>query len=104
MMVHVTVEPSLAYLVSSSFCDTASLCWLQMGGMGFLHYNMKAEEQVQQAKRVKQHVPGFVTRPATLAPQSTVADFESLKVPANPPASPPSHSKSRKHISAIFPV
>ncbi len=50
--------------------------------MGFLHYNMTAEEQVQQAKRVKQHVPGFVTRPATLAPQSTIADFESLKVPA----------------------
>ncbi len=51
-----------------------------MGGLGFLHYNMKAEEQVQQAKRVKQHVPGFVTRPATLAPQSTIADFESIKV------------------------
>ena len=51
-----------------------------MGGMGFLHYNMKAEEQLQQAKRVKQHVPGFVTRPATLSPQSTIADFESLKV------------------------
>ena len=58
--------------------------WVQMGGMGFLHYNMTAQEQVQQAKCVKQHVPGFVTRPATLAPQSTVADFESLKVPATP--------------------
>ena len=57
-----------------------------MGGMGFLHYNMTAEEQVQQAKRVKQHVPGFVARPATLAPQSTIAAFESLKVlPILPP-------------------
>ena len=51
-----------------------------MGGLGFLHYNMTTEEQVQQAKRVKQHVPGFVTRPAILGPQSTIADFEGLKV------------------------
>ena len=51
-----------------------------MGGMGFLHYNMTTEGQVAQAKRVKQHVPGFVTSPAALAPQSTIADFEALKV------------------------
>ena len=53
---------------------------MQMGGMGFLHYNMTTEGQVAQAKRVKQHVPGFVTSPAALAPQSTIADFEALKV------------------------
>ena len=72
---------NLGHLLGSSGIDATS-AWVQMGGMGFLHYNMTAEEQVQQAKRVKQHVPGFVTRPATLAPQSTIADFESLKVPA----------------------
>jgi hypothetical protein len=55
-----------------------------MGGLGFLHYNMKVEEQVAQAQRVKQHVPGFVTRPATLAPHSTIADFEALKVGQTP--------------------
>lgn len=55
-----------------------------MGGLGFLHYNMKVEEQVAQAQRVKQHVPGFVTRPATLAPHSTIADFESAKVRDTP--------------------
>jgi IMP dehydrogenase len=55
-----------------------------MGGLGFLHYNMKMEEQVMQAQRVKQHVPGFVTCPATLAPHSTIADFESMKVRHNP--------------------
>ena len=51
-----------------------------MGGMGFLHYNLTTEEQVAQAKRVKRHVPGFVTSPAALAPQGTIADFEALKV------------------------
>ena len=69
----------LGHLLGSSGTNATS-AWVQMGGMGFLHYNMTKEEQVQQAKRVKQHVPGFVTRPATLAPQSTIADFESLKV------------------------
>lgn len=59
---------------------------MQLGGMGFLHYNMRTEEQVAQAKRVKRHVPGFVTTPATLAPQSTIADFEALKA-QRPPVS-----------------
>ena len=50
-----------------------------MGGLGFIHYNLRLEEQVKQAQRVKQHVPGFVCAPATLPPGATVADWEALK-------------------------
>lgn len=51
-----------------------------MGGLGFLHYNMKLEEQVAQAQRVKRHVPGFVMTPTVLQSSNTIADFEALKV------------------------
>jgi hypothetical protein len=38
-----------------------------VGGMGFLHYNMTAEEQVEQLRRVKAHRPGYVMSP-TVSP------------------------------------
>lgn len=53
---------------------------IQLGGLGFIHYNMKLEEQVAQAQRVKKHVPGFVLTPSTLAENNTIADFEQTKV------------------------
>lgn len=53
---------------------------MQMGGLGFLHYNMKLEEQVAQAQRVKRHVPGFVMTPTVLRESNTIADLEALKV------------------------
>jgi len=56
---------------------------LQMGGLGFIHYNMKMEEQVAQAQKVKRHVPGFVMTPTTLSESSTIADFEAVKVPSS---------------------
>ncbi len=52
----------------------------QMGGLGFIHYNIKLEEQVAQAQRVKRHVPGFVMMPTALRETDTIADFEALKV------------------------
>ncbi|CAK0778918.1 hypothetical protein CVIRNUC_004666 [Coccomyxa viridis] len=81
---YVTRKLKLATPVVSSPMDTVTeadmaITMAMMGGMGFLHYNMTTEGQVAQAKRVKQHVPGFVTSPAALAPQSTIADFEALK-------------------------
>lgn len=53
-----------------------------MGGLGFIHYNIKMEEQVAQAQKVKRHVPGFVMTPTTLSEFSTIADFEAVKVPS----------------------
>jgi hypothetical protein len=53
---------------------------VQLGGLGFIHYNMKLEEQVAQAQAVKKHVPGFVITPATLSEGNTIADFEQVKV------------------------
>jgi hypothetical protein len=34
-----------------------------VGGMGFLHYNMTQDEQVEQLRRVKAHRPGYVMSP-----------------------------------------
>ena len=52
----------------------------QMGGLGFIHYNLPVEEQVAQALRVKRHVPGFMVAPAVLSAHDTIADWEGLKV------------------------
>ena len=57
---------------------------VQMGGLGFIHYNLPVEEQVAQALRVKRHVPGFMVSPAALSAHSTVADWEGLKVQSAP--------------------
>jgi len=50
-----------------------------VGGMGFLHYNMTAEEQVEQLRRVKAHRPGYVMSPTVMAPTAAVADLDALK-------------------------
>jgi hypothetical protein len=52
----------------------------QLGGLGFLHYNMTTGEQLAQALRVKRHAPGFVVSPAVLGPQATVAEYDALRV------------------------
>jgi len=52
----------------------------QLGGLGFLHYNMTTGEQLAQARRVKRHAPGFVVSPAVLGPQATVAEYDALRV------------------------
>ncbi|KAK9809215.1 hypothetical protein WJX72_011502 [[Myrmecia] bisecta] len=49
------------------------------GGIGFVHYNMTLEEQVQNVARVKRHKPGYVVTPAVMSPQNTIADLEALK-------------------------
>ena len=53
---------------------------VQMGGLGFIHYNLPVEEQVAQALRVKRHIPGFMVTPAVLSAHHTIADWERLKV------------------------
>ena len=53
---------------------------VELGGLGFLHYNMTLGEQLAQAQRVKRHVPGFVLSPAVLSPHATVADYDELRV------------------------
>ncbi len=52
----------------------------QLGGLGFLHNNMTLGKQLEQALRVKRHLPGFVVSPAVLGPQATVAEYDALRV------------------------
>ena len=51
-----------------------------MGGIGIVHNNMTTARQVEEVKRVKAHVPGFVADPAVLGPDNTVADFLGIQV------------------------
>ena len=57
-----------------------SLRVVQMGGIGFVHYNMTIKEQVQHVIRAKQHQAGLSALPEVLAQESTVADILALKV------------------------
>lgn len=55
-------------------------CAVQLGGMGFIHYNNTIPEQLANVLKVKRHIPGFVVTPAVLPPTATVADIEKLQV------------------------
>jgi len=44
------------------------------GGLGLIHYNMPAKEQVKEVARVKRHIHGLIQDPITVQPDQTVAD------------------------------
>lgn len=58
---------------------TDSAIPLQLGGLGFLHYNMTVEQQVAHVQAVKEHMLGFVINPPILAPTSSAAELQALK-------------------------
>jgi IMP dehydrogenase len=45
------------------------------GGMGLIHYNMPAKEQVKEVARVKRHIHGLIQDPITVAPSITIGDL-----------------------------
>jgi IMP dehydrogenase len=45
------------------------------GGMGLIHYNMPASEQVKEVARVKRHIHGLIQDPITVAPSITIGDL-----------------------------
>ena len=49
------------------------------GGIGVIHYNMTVEEQANEVRLVKKYKNGFITDPACLSPEHTVADLDNLK-------------------------
>ena len=53
---------------------------MQLGGMGFIHYNNTAEEQLAQVVLAKNHTPGFIVRPAVMGPNEPVSKLYELKV------------------------
>ena len=48
------------------------------GGLGFIHKNMKAEEQAQQVRKVKRSQSGMILDPITLNVESTARDAEKI--------------------------
>ena len=51
----------------------------KLGGIGFLHYNSKIEEQVFHASRVKNHRADFLTDLLIHQPSSTLYEFDQLR-------------------------
>jgi IMP dehydrogenase len=44
------------------------------GGMGLIHYNMKAKEQIKEVARVKRHIHGLIQDPITVSVALSVGD------------------------------
>ena len=49
------------------------------GAIGIIHYNMTVEEQANEVRLVKKYKNGFITDPACLSPEHTIADVDKLK-------------------------
>ncbi len=48
------------------------------GGLGLIHYNMPAKDQVKEVARVKRHVHGLIQDPITVAPDQLIGDILAL--------------------------
>ncbi len=44
------------------------------GGLGLIHYNLPAREQIKEVARVKHHVHGLIQDPMTVKPGATIGD------------------------------
>ncbi|MDB6168764.1 MAG: malate dehydrogenase [Verrucomicrobia bacterium] len=44
------------------------------GGLGLIHYNMPAKEQVKEVARVKRHIHGLIQDPITVSPDQLIGD------------------------------
>jgi len=48
------------------------------GGLGLIHYNMSAKEQVKEVARVKRHIHGLIQDPITVTPDQLIGDLLSM--------------------------
>ena len=48
------------------------------GGLGLIHYNMPARDQVKEVARVKRHIHGLIQDPITVSPNQYVGDVLAL--------------------------
>jgi IMP dehydrogenase len=53
---------------------------VQVGGMGFIHYNCTIAEQASMVAKVKAHNPGFVVNAVCMAPDTPISALDNLKV------------------------
>jgi IMP dehydrogenase len=71
---------SLQIPIISSDMDTVTetrmaIAMALNGGMGLIHYNMPAGEQIKEVARVKRHIHGLIQDPITVAPSITIGDL-----------------------------
>lgn len=81
---HITRKIKLKLPLLSSPMDTVTehdmaIGMALQGGIGIIHYNMTIEEQVYEVRKVKKFKNGFITDPACLSPENTIADVDALK-------------------------
>ena len=48
------------------------------GGLGLIHYNMAAKDQVKEVARVKRHIHGLIQNPITIGPDQLIGDLLAL--------------------------
>lgn len=61
--------------------DAILLCFaLQLGGMGFVHYNNTNEEQLAHIQKVKNHTPGMIITPSVVSPSDPISKLDQQKV------------------------
>ncbi|HEY1764434.1 MAG TPA: IMP dehydrogenase [Opitutaceae bacterium] len=70
---------SLQIPIISSDMDTVTetrmaIAMALNGGMGLIHYNMPAKDQVKEVARVKRHVHGLIQDPIVVNPGSTIGE------------------------------
>ena len=70
---------SLSIPVLSSDMDTVTesrmaIAMALNGGLGLIHYNMPAREQVKEVARVKRHIHGLIQDPITVSPDQKIGD------------------------------
>ncbi len=57
--------------------------FLQLGGIGFVHYNMPLEQQVEAVKSLKQQPAGFEANPIILSPKQELKQIQDVQACAH---------------------
>jgi len=70
--------PILSAAMDTVTDSTLAIALAQEGGIGIIHKNMSAEDQVQELIRVKRSESGVITDPVTLSPSSTLSEAKDL--------------------------
>ncbi|DBA92305.1 TPA: hypothetical protein ACH3X2_003728 [Trebouxia sp. C0005] len=81
---HLTKKIKLTSPAVSSPMDTVTeanmaIIMATLGGIGFVHYNMPLEQQVEAVKRVKQQPAGYEANPIILSPKQELKQIQDIQ-------------------------